>query len=86
LREKYFHNRVFGSLDALENHLVRELRDLENSPLRIKSITACIGLLMLFLMQIRMTLLILQPVQLNCVPRKTRKRGGGSGKGLLLAV
>jgi len=40
LREKHFHNRVFESLDALENHLVAALRDLENSPDRVKSITA----------------------------------------------
>lgn len=40
LREKYFHNRVFDSLDALENHLVVALRNLENAPHRVKSITA----------------------------------------------
>ncbi len=32
LKEKGFHNRVFSSLDALENHLVDELRRLENTP------------------------------------------------------
>lgn len=40
LREKHFHNRVFDSLDALEDHLVAALRSLENNPDRIKSITA----------------------------------------------
>ena len=40
LREKYFHNRVFDSINALEDHLVVALRDLENSPDRIKSIAA----------------------------------------------
>jgi len=40
LREKYFHNRVFDSIDALEDHLVVGLRDLETSPGRVKSITA----------------------------------------------
>ena len=40
LREKYFHNRVFDSIDALEDHLVTGLRDLETAPGRVKSITA----------------------------------------------
>ncbi|SFM67803.1 DDE superfamily endonuclease [Nitrosomonas communis] len=39
LREKYFHNREFDSIDALENHLVSALYDLENTPDLIKSIT-----------------------------------------------
>ncbi len=39
LREKYFHNRVFDSIDALENHLVTALHNLENTPALIKSIT-----------------------------------------------
>ena len=38
LREKYFHNRVFDSLDALEDNLVAGLRNLEDSPDRVKSI------------------------------------------------
>ena len=38
LREKYFHNRIFDSIGALEDHLVAALRDLENSPDRVKSI------------------------------------------------
>lgn len=38
LREKWFHNRVFGSLDALEAQLVQGLRALENEPIRTKSI------------------------------------------------
>lgn len=40
LREKSFHNRVFDSLDALEDHLEQALRDLENDPARMYSITA----------------------------------------------
>jgi transposase len=39
LREKHFHNRVFDSIDALEDHLVAALCDLEHSPDRVKSIT-----------------------------------------------
>jgi hypothetical protein len=30
LREKHFHNRAFESIDALENHLIDLLRDMEN--------------------------------------------------------
>jgi len=40
LREKSFHNRVFDSLDALEDHLEHALQDLENDPARVYSITA----------------------------------------------
>lgn len=40
LREKYFHNRVFDSLDAIEDHLEGALRALEGDPARIKSIVA----------------------------------------------
>ena len=40
LREKRFHNRVFDSIDALEDHLVIALLNLENSPVRVKGITA----------------------------------------------
>ena len=39
LREKHFHNRVFDSLDALENHLVEALSGMENNPNLTKSIT-----------------------------------------------
>jgi len=39
LREKHFHNRVFDSLGALEDHLVSALHNLENVPDRVKSIT-----------------------------------------------
>ena len=39
LREKHFHNRVFDSIDALEDHWVIALRNLENRPDRVKSIT-----------------------------------------------
>ena len=38
LREKYFHNRAFESIDALENHLVAALNNLENAPALIKNI------------------------------------------------
>ena len=37
-REKYFHNRAFESMDALENHLVAALNNLENAPALIKNI------------------------------------------------
>jgi transposase len=40
LREKAFHNRVFKSLDALENHLAFHLRALENNPDQVRSIVA----------------------------------------------
>jgi transposase len=39
LREKYFHNKVFDSLDALEDQLVVGLNTLENNQERVKSIT-----------------------------------------------
>ena len=32
LREKFFHNRVFKSIDALEEHLTTTLKTLEDSP------------------------------------------------------
>ena len=40
LREKWFHNRVFDSLDALEDHLVAALQALEADAQRVQSITA----------------------------------------------
>jgi transposase len=40
LREKGFHNRVFLSLDAVEDRLVEQLATMERSPNRVKSITA----------------------------------------------
>lgn len=40
LREKYFHNRVFNSLDALELHLMTALQELEAEPNRLCSIVA----------------------------------------------
>ena len=40
LREKSFYNRVFSSLDALENHLEIALRDMELDSHRIRSIVA----------------------------------------------
>ena len=39
LREKHFHNHVFDSIDALENHLEHALRDYENNPIRVASIS-----------------------------------------------
>jgi transposase len=39
LREKFFHNRAFESLDALEDQLVEGLRQLEMLPARVQSIT-----------------------------------------------
>lgn len=39
LREKSFHNRVFDSIDALENHLEQELAAFEKDSQRAKSIT-----------------------------------------------
>lgn len=38
LREKHFHNRVFDSLDALEEQLVQALRVFEQNPQRMHSI------------------------------------------------
>ncbi|MGQ0711789.1 MAG: IS630 family transposase [Rhodoferax sp.] len=40
LREKYFHNRVFQSLDALEAHLVDALSSSEQDPATIASIVS----------------------------------------------
>ena len=40
LREKSFHNRVFESIDALENHLEASLRRMEGDKDRIRSIVA----------------------------------------------
>jgi transposase len=40
LKEKGFHNRVFSSLDALEDHLVEELRKLEDAPETTRSIVS----------------------------------------------
>jgi len=40
LREKSFHNRVFHSLDALEDHLEIALREMELDTQRVRSITA----------------------------------------------
>ena len=40
LREKSFHNRVFDSLEALENHLEAALRDMELDHPRVRSIVA----------------------------------------------
>jgi transposase len=39
LREKHFHNRVFESIDALEDHLVNALRAMENDTERVAGIT-----------------------------------------------
>ncbi len=40
LREKPFHNRVFDSIDTLENHLEAALRDMETDHQRVHSIVA----------------------------------------------
>lgn len=40
LREKSFHNRVFDSLDALENHLESAMRDMEKDRECVHSIVA----------------------------------------------
>jgi len=40
LKEKGFHNRVFSSLGALEDHLVYELRKLEDAPEVTRSIVS----------------------------------------------
>lgn len=39
LREKCFHNKLFNSIDALEDHLALGLLSMENTPELIKSIT-----------------------------------------------
>ena len=39
LREKYFHNQAFDSMDALEEQLLAGLRHLEQSPGLVKSIS-----------------------------------------------
>ena len=40
LREKFFHNRVFQSLNALERHLMRALQSLERNPGTVASIVS----------------------------------------------
>lgn len=40
LREKYFHNKAFDSLDALEEQLLEGLWHLEHNPQVVNSITA----------------------------------------------
>jgi hypothetical protein len=40
LREKFFHNRVFKSLDALEDHLALALRTLELDSNSVESIVS----------------------------------------------
>ncbi len=40
LREKHFHNKVFASMDALENQLMTGLVALEQDHARVKSIVA----------------------------------------------
>ena len=39
VREKWFWNKVFNSMDAVENQLVETLVDIENDKDRVKSIT-----------------------------------------------
>jgi transposase len=38
IREKWFGNVVFSSLDAVENRLVESLRELESAPERVQSL------------------------------------------------
>ncbi len=40
LREKYFHNRIFSSLDRLMDVLCQGLNDLADDPKRLRSLTA----------------------------------------------
>lgn len=40
LREKFFHNRAFDTLDALETHLEGALKSFESNPERMRSIAA----------------------------------------------
>ena len=40
VREKFFHNRVFSSLKALERHLMRALQGLERNPGVVASIVS----------------------------------------------
>lgn len=40
LREKFFHNRVFNSLDALEDHLVLALKTLVENPVTVRPIVS----------------------------------------------
>jgi transposase len=40
LREKFFHNRVFASLDALKDQLALGLAKLENNPEIVRSIVS----------------------------------------------
>jgi len=40
LREKFFHNRAFDSMDALEMQLENGVRSLESNPEKMRSITA----------------------------------------------
>lgn len=40
IREKFFHNRAFHSLQALESQLCQALNQLESEPFRLRSITA----------------------------------------------
>ena len=40
LREKFFHNRVFACLDALEDQLMRGLKSLEQNPETVRTIAS----------------------------------------------
>jgi putative transposase len=39
MRERYFHNQAFSSIDALEEELVRALREMEHDKPTIQSLT-----------------------------------------------
>ena len=49
LREKFFHNRVFQSLDALEVHLMMALKTLEDNPNTVASIVSWLWIIGAFL-------------------------------------
>ena len=40
IREKFFNNKVFNSLDALEDHLCAALNRIEHTPQKVRSIVA----------------------------------------------
>jgi DDE superfamily endonuclease len=47
-REKHFHNRVFDSIDAPEDHLEPTLRDFESVPHALSLSSLGLGLLMVY--------------------------------------
>jgi transposase len=53
LREKFFHNRVFKRLDALEDHLTLALKTLEEDPNKVGSIVSWPWIFGVFLTSLR---------------------------------